>query len=145
MTSYPDGHPGVWPVDPTTPVGQIRNVIGDYNAVEYTPPEPGYRDFAAFSDAELEALLAMALDSTPRAVGYAYLKIAGLAANESVEWASDDLRLNLARRASELREIATAWFDIADSSLSGEDYFEIVSTGKEPEPWPEAATRVWLW
>lgn len=146
MAVYPDGHPGVWPVDPASLVGQVRYATGDYEAVEYDPAEAGYRNFAAFSDSEIEAMLTLGGGSALRAVGFAYLKIAGLAAGEAVEWATDDLRLNLSKKSSELRAIAQTWFERADESddrYGVNDIFEIFDTVGDGDFIPEASTPVW--
>lgn len=143
---YPDGRPGAWPVDPTTPVGQVRFATGDYEAVEYDPDEPGFRNFAAFSDAEIETMLALGGDSVLRAVGYAYLKIAGFAAGDAIDWASDDLRLNLSKKPAELRAIAQMWFERADDeddTAGANDIFEIFDTLGDGQFIPEGTVPVW--
>jgi hypothetical protein len=120
---------GIAPPDPSTPVGSLRYVIGDYEYVALSPAVAGYGNYAAFSDAELEALLTMSEDNQSRAVGYAYLKLAGKSAAQAIAWASDDLRLNLEKVPSELRAIAKMWFEQADEEdISGgsAEYFDLV-------------------
>lgn len=137
---------GIAPPDPNTPVGAIRFVIGDYEWVELDPPVPGYGDYAAFSDAELEALLTMSDDSTTRAIGYAYLKLAGKSAAQAVSWATDDLRLNLEKIPAELRAIAQMWFDQADEediSGGGQEYFDLVPIRLRGH-WPDELAE-WPW
>ena len=134
MAIYPAGRPGAIPVDPMTPVGALRFSLGDYQYELYVPDEPGFANFAAFSDAELSALLEMGEGISQNAIGYAYLKLAGVAAGRAVEWASDDLRLSLSKTPTELRAIAALWFERGDAAaLAGEDYFDIVPTGSEYE------------
>lgn len=126
---YPAGNPGVYPVDTATSVGMMRYIIGDTESVPYDPVEPGFQNYALFSDAELEALLFLSEDSISRGVGYAYLKIAGMAASEAVDWSTDDLRLSLSKKPAELRAIAQMWFDRAEDEdlISGsQEYFDLV-------------------
>lgn len=143
MAVYPAGHPGVSPVDVSTAVGQMRMLTGDYTGTPYVPDEPGYADYASFSDAELQALLDTSADSVPRAVGYAYLKLAGVAASEAVDWKSDDQAVTLSKRAAELRAIAALWFDRAASDDAGADIFEIFDTNGGGDWIPEAMIPEW--
>lgn len=135
MATYPAGNPGVIPVDATTPVGSLRYAIGDTAYELYTPDVPPYANFAAFSDAELEALLVMGGGIPANAIGYAYLKLAGQAAGQAVAWASDDLRLSLEKTPTELRLIAAMWFEQGEAAtLAAEDHFDIVPTGGHCHP-----------
>src|SRR5690554_4637937 len=138
---------GIAPPDPSTPIGSIRFMIGDYEYVPFVPDQPGFGNYAAFSDDELLALLTASDENEARAIGYAYLKLAGKAAAQAVEWASDDLRLNLSRIPSELKAIAQMWFDQADEDdITGgnAEYFDIVPIrfgARHPDelaewPWP---------
>lgn len=136
MAIYPAGHPGVIPVDPTTPVGALRLAIGDYEYELYSPNVPPHANFAAFSDAELEALLTLGAGIPQNAIGYAYLKLAGLSAATAVEWSSDDLKLNLSKTPAELRAIAAMWFEQGEAATAAaEDHFDIVPTGGACNPY----------
>lgn len=143
MSVYPAGNPGQTPIDVSTPVGQMRMVIGDTIGTAYVPDEPGYADYASFSDAELQALLTTSADSIPRAVGYAYLKLAGIAASEAVDWKSDDQSVTLSKRATELRAIAQLWFDRATDEDASTDIFEIFDTNGDGGWIPEAMIPEW--
>lgn len=127
MAVYPEGNPGVYPINASTDVGQMRYLLGDTESTAYDPVEAGYQNYEFFSDAELQALLTMAGDSIPTAVGYAYLKLAGAAAGQSVEWQSDDLRVSLSKTPGELRQIAQMWFDQGSSEAGNIDIFELVN------------------
>lgn len=124
-------NPGIAPPDPTTEIGQLRYILGDVDYVALVPPVSGQGDYEAFSDAELQALLDMSGGSFPTAVGYAYLKLAGLAAGQAIDWRSDDLRVNLSRTPDELRKIAQLWFDRGSAASGAVDIFELapVRTG----------------
>lgn len=127
-------------------MGNLRYLIGDYTYVPLDPPVPGQGEYAAFSDAELEALLAMSNGNASRAVGYAYLKLAGAAAGEAVSWATDDLRLSLEKTPAELRAVAQMWFsqaDDEDNDSGAGEYFDLVQFGQANRNWWELAERPW--
>lgn len=131
MAVFPEGNPGVYPVDLASKVGQFRALTGDLNATPYVPDEPGYRNFEKFSDAEIEGYLAQGGDSVARAIGYSYLYLAGQAAEESKAIKDYDLQIDTTKRATDLTNIAKLWFSQADGEdvISGEEAFEIVPTG----------------
>lgn len=120
---YPGPNDGAWPIDASTPVGQLRFALGDVVGEEYTPPEPGRRNFEAYSDDELDALLKMAGGSFSSAIGYAYLKLAGLAAGQAIDWRSDDLAVNMSKTPAELRALAQMWFDRGSVEDSVEGFY----------------------
>lgn len=132
MAVYPEGNPGAFPVDLTSPVGQFRALIGDLNSTAYDPAVPGFQNFTMFSDAEVEAYIAQG-EGVTRAIGFAYLYLAGQAALESVSIKDYDLMIDKTKRATDLRVIAQAWFDRADTEdvSSAEEGFEIVTTGTD--------------
>lgn len=146
MAVFPSGNPGVAPVDLASNVGRFRALVGDLQYTEYDPEEPGYGDFLKFSDAEIEAYLAQGGDSIPRAIGYAYLYLAGQAAMQSSSVKDYDLQIDETKRAADLRAIAQFWFDQADSGdiATAEEAFEIVPTGTRGGAFiPEASIPVW--
>ena len=132
MAQFPEGNPGGWPVDPSTPVGAFRLTYGDTSATAYDPAEPGYRNFEELSDAEIEAFLAQGNDSVARGIGYLYLAMAGHAAKDAFSVKDNDLAIDYTKRAADLRLMAREWFDIADAEDSGaaEEGFVIVPTGR---------------
>jgi len=118
---------GIAPPDASTAVGQMRAALSDTEYLPLIPDEPGYGEYQNFSDFELEAKIAQAGGSTTRAIGFAYLTLAGAAAADAIEWASDDQRVNLAKRAAQLTAVANSWFDRADSedAMGGVDFFAV--------------------
>lgn len=118
---------GIAPADLTTQVGQLRSALKDTEYTALSPVEAGYGNYTNFSDFELEGLLARAGGSSLRATGFAYLELAAQAAAEAVDWASDDQRVTLSKRASALKEIAALWLERADAedALGGADYFAV--------------------
>lgn len=146
MAVFPAGNPGEYPVDLTSDVGRFRALTGDLNSTPYSPVEPGFQNFEKFSDAEIEAYIAQGGDSINRAIGFAYLYLAGQAAMESQSVRDYDLQIDNTKRAADLRAIAQFWFDQADGEdvISGEEAFEIVPTGTTGGPFiPEGTIPVW--
>lgn len=118
---------GIAPPDASTPVGQMRAALSDTEYLPLIPDEPGYGEYQNFSDYELEAKLAQAGGSTTRAIGFAYLTLAGVAAAEAVDWASDDKRVTMSKRATALTAVAKEWFDRADGedAAGGGEFFAV--------------------
>lgn len=150
MAEFPEGNPGVWPIDVTSPVGRFRLTYGDTSATSYEPPESGVRNFEELSDAEIEAFLAQGGDSVARGIGYLYLAMAGHAAKEALTVKDYDLTVDQTKRAADLRAMAREWFDIADQEdvSSSEEGFVIVPTGRScggaiPEGAPPIYGRVY--
>lgn len=131
MAVYPDGNPGVYPLDASTPTGQFRMVIGDTNSTAYNPIQSGYQNYEAFSDAEIQSLLSLSGDDLATSIGYAYLKLASVAASEAIDWSSDDLRVTMSKKPAEIRAIAEMWFGRSGNSGAGADIFDIVHTGED--------------
>lgn len=144
MAVYPEGHPGAWPVDGTTDVGAFRILYGDVNSTPYEPVEPGYQNYEELSDAEIGAFLAQGGGSVTRSIAYLYLSLAGDAAKKSVSIQDHDLRVDLSKRAADLRALAEFWFGREDADGDIEDAFQIVPTGTDHSDFiPEAASPVW--
>lgn len=146
MAVFPSGNPGAVPVDLASNIGRFRGLVGDLQYEDYDPDEPGYGNFLKYSDAEIEAYLEQGGDSINRAIGFAYLYLAGQAAMESQSVKDYDLQIDNTKRAADLRAIAQFWFDQADDEdvITGEEAFEIVPTGTRSGAFiPEAAIPVW--
>lgn len=121
---------GVYPLDPSTPVGQFRLTYGDTESVPFDPVIPGFQDYTELSDAEIEVFLAQGGGSVTRAIGRYYMRLSGDAAKRSKSVKDYDLSLDLSKRAGDLRETARMYFDEADAEDAGsEDAFVIVPTG----------------
>lgn len=146
MATYPEGNPGVYPLEPETPVGQFRLVYGDTHSTPYTPVEAGFQNYDELSDDEIEAFLSAGGTSINRAIGYYYLSLAGAAAKSAKQIKDYDLQVDTTKRAADLRAIAQWWFDQADNDdvISAEEGFEIVLTGTSGGDFiPEATIPVW--
>lgn len=136
-------NPGLYPLDPSSEVGKFRLASGDTNSVPYDPVRPSEQNYTFLSDAEITQFLAMSGDSIPGAVGYWYLQLAGAAAVSAKQVKDYDLSVSTEKRAADLREQAAVWFGLAGIPMSGDEYFDIVSTGTDGVCWPELAERPW--
>jgi len=146
MAVFPQGNPGETPLDPATEVGQFRLLFGDTNYEEYDPSQPGYGNYTYFSDAEIRGFLAAGQDNASRAIGMAYLQLAGAASLQSKNVKDQDLAIDLTRRAEDLRKTAQLWFDRADAEddAGGEaDFFDVIGFDDEDELIPEAMFPVY--
>jgi hypothetical protein len=135
---------GVAPADLSTPIGQIRSIIGDVTYVPLVPPEEGFGDYTNFSDAQLQSYLTTGGNSIPYAVGYAYLGLAAQFAADSLKVTTDDEVVDLTKRSADMRAIASEWFNRGDSAAAADEdaYFTIVYPEfdkYEPEWPPELA------
>lgn len=122
---------GIAPPDMSTPVGQVRALIGDVEWTAYDPPVPGFGMYQKMSDAEIEGFLALS-DGDPLGAAYfTYLQMASSAAEEAKVVQDLDLRIDLTKRASELRLIAQMWLDKWNQASA--DIFETFDTLIVPE------------
>lgn len=110
---------GVVPVDPTSAVGQVRLLVGDLDYENYDPVQTGYGIFANFSDEEIAGFVLAGGGSITRASGYAYLRLAALAASGAISWKSDDQAVDAKQVATEFRLLANIAFAQADDADAG--------------------------
>ena len=150
MAVFPEGNPGAHPLDPTTPVGRFRILYGDTDSEPYDPVVIGIQNYSELSDDEVEGFISQGGDSVPRGIGYLYIALAGQAAKQSKVVQDQDLRVDLTKRAADLRAIADVWFGSADDDdlVNAEEAFEIVPTGQRcggviPEGSPATWGRVY--
>lgn len=108
-------NPGAVPVDYGTSIGKFRLRTNDTTYAPLDPPVAGQGDFTYNSDAEIQGFLNDAGDSVSRGVAYFYLTLAGQAAEQSKSVADTDLKVDLTKRAEDLRKQAAAWLDLADT------------------------------
>ena len=122
MTDYP----GVYPIDPSTPVGQVRLNVGDTASVPLNPPVDGQQSYTNFSDAELQSYLTSASDSVPRATAFAFQALARSVAGASTK--TDDLASDPSKWAAIYMESATQWLAEADrqDATDSNSFFQIV-------------------
>lgn len=123
---------GIAPLDPETEVGQWRLLFGDSASTPLDPDIPGVGEYKYFSDDEIRAFLTQSNGSTTRAIGYAYVALAGVAAMQSKSVTDTDLRVDLTKRADDLRKTAQLWLERADSeddSRGDNDFFDVFDLG----------------
>lgn len=144
MAIFPDGNPGAHPLDPTSPVGRFRILYGDTDSEPYDPVVTGTQNYQELSDAEIEGFISQGGDSIPRGIGYLYIALAGQAAKQSKVVQDQDLRVDLTKRAADLRAIADVWFGSADNDdlVNAEEAFEIVPTGSREGFIPEGTRPI---
>lgn len=118
---------GIAPPDMTTPVGQVRALLGDLEYTEYDPPQPGFGMYSKMSDDEIEAFLALSEQSPEGAVYFSYLSMASDAALESKAVRDFDLQVDTTKRAADLRLIAEMW--LSRWNLATGDIFEVFEIG----------------
>lgn len=106
---------GIAPPDFETPVGAFRVLLGDVSFVPLDPVEQGYGSYNLFSDAEIEVFLTHSDGSEVGAAYFAYLQLAGEAAQEAKMVKDFDLQVDLTKRSSELRQVAREFKDRWDS------------------------------
>ena len=142
-TTFPGENDGIAPPVNSSDIGKFRSLIGDRKFEQYDPPVPGRGNYAMFSDDDIEGFLASGDGSMNKAVGYAYLALAGAAALDSKSVADMDLKIDLTKRAGDLRLIAKEWFGRADSeNPETADAFEIASPSVA-ELIPEGTIPMW--
>lgn len=136
---------GVVPLNPNTPVGQMRVRAGDTKYVDLEPPEEGFGDYTLLSDLEIEAFLALSASPT-WAIYEAYLQLATTAALESRSIKDYDLAVDTTKRSADLRAIAEMWRKRAEDedALLGEgDFFDVFPTGSTGEFIPEGTLPIY--
>lgn len=141
---------GIAPPDFTTPIGQLRSIIGDVVYIDLVPPVTGEGDYTNFSDEQLQSFLSMGGGSNlSYGAGYAYLTLAAQFAADAVKAVSDDLSIDLSSRADQMRKLATEWFTRGDNTSANEanDYFQISypEYKGDYELYPEGAQRPVIW
>ena len=123
-------NPGIAPPEFDTPVGQFRLLAGDVAFTALTPAQLGLGDYTAFSDEEIEGFLDLNGDNVYRAVGFAYMALANVAAQNAQSIKDFDLQIDSRQRAEQLR-FQAAWFFGKADEVDGEETFQIVATGRK--------------
>lgn len=124
---------GIAPLDPTSPAGQVRLIIGD---TEYAPLSPivvGEGDYSYFSDAAITVALSLSGGGVTRAVStlIKQLSLSLTIAGQSI--AADDFKINTLGKGKDLLQVAESYAaqaDVEDERANREDEgsFTIVNT-----------------
>jgi len=118
---------GVYPFVSTTPVGQMRSILGDDEPVQIDPPNGVTGSYVLYSDAALESML-LTFGNVKRATAQAIRSAAVAKVMLLGKWRTDDLSVDYAAVAEAMRKLA---LDL-DNSANGDDIrasadiFEIV-------------------
>lgn len=109
------------PPDFNAPTGRFRLIAQDTVATDLTVPVAGRGQYALFSDDEISGYMAIYPDNIFRAVGTAYLALAGRASLQAKLVKDFDLQVDLTKRSAALNAAAEAFFERADADdlLSG--------------------------
>lgn len=121
---------GLYPADPTTPTGQFRLTIGDWNGTPADPAtDPQTATYVYWGDDEIAAFLAISAGSVNRAIGHGLMQLARNASLAGKQIKTDDLLLRTDQRGKDLASIAQDYFTLADKEdgAASSDYFAAVS------------------
>ena len=133
---------GNTPPDYTIPLGQVRALIGDFEAVPLSPPVPGQGEYMWFGDEALQGLLNIYGDDPRLTAAQAFRTIASSQALLLKKWSADDLSVDGAAISEALRKIASDLEEqvVRDGSML--DIFELAEIGGSVELTPEGTTPV---
>ena len=120
---------GVYPINPASPVGNVRVLIGDTDPTQISPPNGISGTYLWYSDAEIEAILSLYGDNPKLAAARILYSIAGSQALLLRKWSTDDLSVDGAAVAEALRKLAKDLRDEANAVDALTDIFEISYPG----------------
>ena len=145
-----EGNPGVFPLDPDSPVGRFRILYSITAFDEYSPPVEGFVNYRELSDVQIEGYVAQGDGSITRAIGYYLLAQASHHASESKMVKDYDLQVDLRSIADDLRQAAEAWFERADIEEINSGFGDLFEAfGSERQVVPEGTLpqmgRVYQW
>lgn len=117
---------GVFPFVATTPVGQVRVLLGDTDPVQVGVGDTG--TYVLFSDTELEAMVLIFNGNVKRAGAQAIRSTAVAKAITLGKWRTDDLSVDYAAVAEAMRKAAENLDNAADSDdiRASADIFEMI-------------------
>lgn len=132
---------GITPPDPTTDVGLFRLASGDVESEPLNPAEPGYGDYALWSDDQITAFLTLSGGSVARAISKGYIQLAAATDAEAIK--TDDLSYIGKEEVEKWERLAAYWTTQADLEGDGpDDIFDLVVVGgdssyrrAEAAPW----------
>lgn len=140
---------GIAPPDGATNVGKFRLLAGDSEYQPMDPPVDGMGLYQLWTDAEIEAFLAVSGDSVPRAISMAFSQVGAMWASTGATIKTDDLTYSAKDAVGNWLNLAKYWADVADNEAgnSADDIFILADTRglneddcRKPEasPWPLA-------
>lgn len=132
---------GVYPIDASTQIGQLRLAIDDTTITEDNGD--GTAEYVYFGDDQLEVFLAMGNDNFVLAKGYAYQSIAAIITIQAKDFTSDDLRVEAWRRADILRRLANDIINGGAVAAGAIDIFVLAGGVDDWEYYPEGQPIPW--
>lgn len=125
---------GIVPLDPNTPVGALRLIVGDTASTPLDPPVADQGSYAIWSDDALSAALSAAGDNAYRAAGALYLALASEYIQQGRSVKTDDLAIDTRTRGTDLLKVAQSFLAQADAddAAGASDFFQIVPFGGRP-------------
>ena len=146
---------GIAPPDKKTDVGRFRLGAGDAEYTPLNPPQPGYGNYANWSDDQIEVLLDLAGGSVARAIAIAYRQLASHLTSMGATIRTEDLTYSNKETVASWLSLADYWDKTADAEEERaiDNYFDLVDNPREEEYcWPEASPRPvrlrrdeWIW
>ncbi len=136
---------GNYPTDFTIPLGQVRALIGDYEAIPLVPPVAGQGDYLWFSDDALQGFLNVYLDNPRRAAAQALRTIASSQALLLKKFSADDLSVDGAAIAESIRKLASDLDKQASQEDGLLDIFELADIGATEKFIPEGLPATTWW
>jgi len=137
---------GNFPPDYTIPLGQVRALIGDFEAIPLVPPVLGQGEYLWYGDDALQGILNVYLDNPRRAAAQSLRTIASSQALLLKKWSSDDLSVDGTAISEALRKLAAELDKQADDIDALVDIFELAEIGTTikfvPEGMPSEVTWI---
>jgi hypothetical protein len=127
---------GVAPLDPLSPIGKLRVLVGDTQTSPLEEPEFGFADYAVFDDDALEAALSAADGNQYRAAGNLLAVMAAEYMQLGKSVRTDDLSIDTRSRGKDLFEVARSFWDqaVAVDATAGDSFLAIVPfAGRAPQ------------
>jgi hypothetical protein len=138
---------GIAPPDAGTDVGQLRYLLSDLSYTPVDPPEDGYNaSYENWGDIQLQVFVDRAGGDIDKAAAYAYRNLGDFYASQAVNVQTDDLRVDLTKRAQFYYDRADK---IDDTIAASVDIFELAEFGSAcscpPELVPGRRCACLLW
>jgi hypothetical protein len=136
---------GNFPPDYTVPLGQVRALIGDFEAVPLVPNIPGQGDYLWFGDDALQGILNVYLDNPRRAAAQALRTIASSQSLLLKKFSTDDLSVDGPAISEALRKLAIELDKQAADIDALVDIFELADIGTAAKFVPEGMPSETTW
>jgi hypothetical protein len=136
---------GNTPPDYTVPLGQVRALIGDFEAVPLTPPVLGQGEYLWFGDDALQGFLNVYLDNPRRAAAQALRTIASSQALLLKKFSADDLSVDGPAISEVIRKLAAELDKQADAIDAVVDIFQLADIGTTAKFVPEGMPAEASW